>query len=128
MIKSPWFLLIPRKRLPPKKYAMSMNNYRNSHHRVNAQAKRIYTQSMEPQLKKLPSFEKISLVFTLFPPTKRRLDLDNHGAIHAKYFQDSLVTYGVIKDDDYKFVVEVIFRFGKVCKTNPRVDIEIREE
>ena len=128
IIKSPWVLEVPRKTKPPKRYAMSMNNYRNAHHRVNAGAKKFYTRSMEPQLRKLPSYEKICLVFVLYPPTKRRLDLDNHGAIHSKYLQDALVTYGVIKDDDYLHVSEVVFLFGEVDKADPRVDVYITED
>ncbi len=127
-IASPWALLIPRKTTKPKRYAMSLNNYRNAHHRVNNNAKKFYTTLMGAKIKKLPKWDRVSLLLTLYPPSHRKVDLDNIGSVTAKFFQDALVVYKRIVDDNYQHVVKLSFEFGKVDAKNPRVDIQITKE
>jgi len=127
-ISSPWALMLPMKTKPPKRYAMSLGNYRNSHHRINNQAKRYYEDLLAPQVKKLKVYKNpIKISFTIYPPSRRRYDLDNYGSVTAKYFQDTLVIYGKIKDDDASHIVELVFLPGSVDKKNPRIDIVIEE-
>lgn len=129
VIKSPWALMIPRKTKSPKRYAMSLNNYRNAHHRVNNGAKVYYGKLMEPQVKKLPKFtQPVELEFRMFPPSNRRYDLDNWGSVTAKYFQDTLVNCGKVEDDDSSRITKVTFVPGGVDAKNPRIEIRITKE
>ena len=130
MVSSPWALLIPRKTKGAKRYAMSLSNYRNAHHRVNAGAKKHYAKLMAAEVKLLPKYNgsRIELTFTTHPPSLRRYDLDNWGSVTAKFFQDCLVEHGKILDDDTQHIVRVTFVPGAVDKNNPRIDITITEE
>ena len=128
-VNSPWALMIPRKTKSPKRYAMSLSNYRNAHHRANAEAKRYYSELMAPVVRKLPKYEgAVGLTLKMHPPTKRRYDLDNIGSVTAKFFQDTLVEHGVIGDDDASTVTRVTFVPGEIDRENPRVDIVITQE
>ena len=129
IVTSPWSLKIPRKTKVPKRYGMSLNNYRNQHHRSNAGAKKFYASLIAPQVRKLPRYERpIKLVLTMYPPSKRRYDLDNWGSVTAKFFQDTLVEHGRIEDDDSLHIVSVLFVPGDVDRINPRIEIAITEE
>lgn len=120
--------MIPRKTMKAQRYAMSLGNYRNAHHRLNSNAKRLYSELMAPQVMKLPVYKKpISITLTVYPPSRRRYDLDNYGSITIKYFQDTLVQYGKIKDDDSLHIVELRFLPGHVDKLDPRIEIDIKE-
>ena len=128
-VVSPWALQIPRKTKGPKRYAMSLSNYRNQHHRSNAAAKRFYAGLMAPQVQKLPKFaEPVALTLTMYPPSRRRYDLDNWGSVTAKYFQDTLVEHKKITDDDASTIIRVTFVPGGVDKSNPRIEITIESE
>ena len=120
--------MIPRKTKGPRRYAMSLSNYRNQHHRSNAAAKRFYAELMKPQVLKLPKFkERVVLTFTMYPPSKRRYDLDNWGSVTAKFFQDTLVEHEKLTDDDASVITKVTFVPGGVDKINPRIEITIEE-
>lgn len=129
IVKSPWVLMLPRRTKPPKKYAMSLNNYRNSHHRANHEAKLVYSKLIAPQLKKLPVYTgPIKLTLTINPPSRRRYDLDNYGGVTAKFFQDALVEQGCIVDDDSTHIVELKVLPGKVSPKTPGITIQITKE
>jgi len=121
--------MIPRKTKGPKRYAMSLSNYRNQHHRSNAGAKVFYSKLIAPQVKRLPKIEgKVSITLTMFPPSRRRYDLDNWGSVTAKFFQDCLVEHKIIEDDDASTVTRVTFLPGTVDPKNPRIEITVAPE
>lgn len=61
----------------------------------------------------------VSLVYYL--PDMRLRDLDNYG----KAIFDKMVSDGVLKDDSYKIIQEIVIRFGGVDKGNARVEISV---
>jgi hypothetical protein len=129
IIKSPWALMIPRKTKSPKRYAMSLSNYRNQHHRSNAGAKVHYSKQMKPQVQKLRKFTgPVGITLTMYPPSKRRYDLDNWGSVTAKFFQDCLVENKKILDDDSTHITKVTFVPGTVDPKDPRIEIAITQE
>lgn len=89
-------------------------------------AKIQYKKDIDYQLSQLFTFDKIALTYILFPATKRKTDISNVLSIHDKFFCDALVEKGVIKDDDYTNISEVVYKFGEVDKDNPRVEIYIK--
>ena len=109
-----------------KFFILNLNNYPNTHYQTLNKAKKTYKEVIRPQIMALPAYDVIHTTYTLFPKTRRLTDLDNVCCVHAKFFQDALVFYGNIQDDNYMYVSGVNFRFGEVCKDNPRVEIEIR--
>lgn len=63
--------------------------------------------------------------YTRYEPNKRQ-DKDNISSFGRKVIQDSLVQYGVLKDDGWKHVVGFSDRF-EVDKENPRIEVKIIE-
>lgn len=115
-------------RVPKSKSAdfiLNLNHYRNAHFHTLNNAKKRYLNEIQYQVKSLPLYKKIKLIYTLYPKNKKLCDLDNVLSIHAKFFQDALVTLGRIPEDNYLCVVGSEYRFGAVDKINPRVEINI---
>ena len=69
----------------------------------------------------------VKTTYYIYYPNKRKFDLDNVGSVTAKFFQDALVEFDKLPDDNYDYVKEVMFKFGGIDKDNPRVEVEIEE-
>lgn len=111
-----------------KKHYLTLNNYRNWQFRVSNNIKKVYTAQVGKLLKDIPKLSSpISLSYTIYYMNRRKFDLDNYGAVASKFFQDTLVTFNKIPDDDYDNVVEVVFKFGGIDKENPRIECSIKE-
>tara|TARA_R110000803_G_scaffold63771_1_gene124485 strand:+ start:252 stop:641 length:390 start_codon:yes stop_codon:yes gene_type:complete len=109
-----------------KKFILNLNNYRNAHYRILSSAKRIYTDDLVPRLKVFTSFsEPVSLEYTYYARSNRRLDISNPCSIIDKFTCDALVKAEIIEDDSFKQVVEVVYKFGGVEKDNPRCELVI---
>lgn len=110
-----------------KKYSINLNPYLHWHyHEVNA-IKKAYSAIIQAQVKAQgPKFyDKASLRFTLYPPSKSRRDRANFLSIHEKFFCDAIVSAGIIEDDSDKYIISSFYSTGIVDKDNPRVEIEI---
>ena len=107
------------------KFILNLNNYRNTHYHVLNKAKINYKAIMAEQILKLPKMERVRLTYTLFPSSRRVMDLGNVLPIHAKFFEDALVELKRLPDDDYKHMIESSSKFGRVDKDNGRVEINI---
>jgi len=113
------------RRSKDKFFILNMNHYRNAHFRTLNNVKKMYLTEISEQVKALPTYEKVRLIYTLYPGNRRLCDLDNVLSIHAKFFQDALVTLGRIPEDNYLYVLSSTQCFGEVDKDNPRVEIKI---
>lgn len=109
------------------KFILNLNNYRNTHFRKLNTAKINYKLIMASQIRRAEGFEKIKIHYTLYPKTKRRTDIANVVSVHAKFFCDALVEYGVLVDDNFEYLVASSESFGRVDKNNPRVEIIVSE-
>lgn len=117
-----------------KYFIMNLNNYRNEHHMALAKAKsnmhEVVKKLLEaqgwPQKKFLRGANPPYMAsWTLYPPTKTRMDLENPLPIISKFTMDALVTFGIIPDDDYKVINSVFYTIGEVDRDNPRAVLEI---
>lgn len=107
---------------------LTLNNYRNWQYRVSNNIKKLYTKEVGKAVVALPTLKApVRLTYTIYYISKRKFDLDNYGAVASKFFQDTLVHFGKLPDDDYDNVVEVVFKFGGVEKDNPRIECTIEE-
>ena len=134
-IMLPLSVLLPRKK-EARKFVLNLNIYRNTHYLVLNQAKRLYKEKVEQVYKewlsesdnnyywKSPPF---IFTYTVYPANNRAFDLANVLPIVQKFTDDALIELGIIKDDNHKIVSAVNYRFGKVDKGNPRVELEISE-
>ena len=60
-----------------------------------------------------------------YAKTKRRIDISNPCSIIDKFACDALVKAGVLKDDSFEQVNQVIYKFGGFDKENPRCELVV---
>lgn len=111
-----------------KRFALNLNQYRNAHHHTLNNAKKSFHELMKTTLKNIPRFKSVKLTYTVYPKTKKLLDISNVASIVDKFFSDSLVELGIIEDDNYLFVTEITYCFGSVDNVNPRCEVTIYGE
>ena len=126
-VVAPVAVYLPRKTKKSKRVPISLNWYRNAHHRENNEVKKFYKSLLATQIRKLPIFIKPKITYRWFHASKREADLGNHTAVHQKFFEDALVELGRIGDDNYKYLVHNVQEFGGIDPKNPRVEIILEE-
>jgi Holliday junction resolvase RusA-like endonuclease len=110
------------------KYILNLNNFRNAHFRKNASAKIAYKEEVENIVPKgfgYIIYTPLRFTYTLYPKTRRRTDVSNPLSIIDKFTCDALVELGIIPDDNYTVIGEVVYKFGEVDKENPRAELSI---
>jgi hypothetical protein len=108
-----------------KTWVLNLNQYRNTYFRTLNTLKINYKLMMESQIKAGPTYNKIACIYTIYPKDKRPFDIGNVCCVHQKFFEDALVEYGKLPDDNYKYLPLVIYKFGEIDKDNPRVEVEV---
>lgn len=107
-----------------KRVPLGMNRYRSAHYTEQSWAKREYHKIIKGKwLKDVSTPAKITI--TLFPWSKRRIDLDNWCVVHSKFFGDAIQECWIIEDDTCEFINNIEYIYGHVDKDNPRVEIQI---
>ena len=110
-----------------KKFILNLNNYRNAHYRVLANAKKIYSENLVDRIN-YPTYQNpVRLTYTYYAKTKRRLDISNHCSVIDKFACDALVKAKVLEDDSFLQIKEVIYKFGGIDKEKARCVLEIEE-
>lgn len=115
-------------RTEQKNWSVNLNEYRNTHHQTLNKMKVRFKETMEDQIKLLPQFKTVSIWYKLFYPNERDIDTANFTSIVDKFLCDALKEFGVIEDDNRKFVIETRSTFGGVDKRNPRCEAHITGE
>ena len=109
-----------------KRFPINLNHFRNAYfHSIN-KSKILYKEIIQSQLGGLVFNPPLTITYTYYPPDKRLADLGNVLTIHSKYFEDALVELGYLEDDNYTFINQIIYKFGSLDRTDPRVEIDIR--
>ncbi len=110
-----------------KDFILNINQYRNAHWIVLNNSKVAFKDIMDERYP--DEYElfngKVKTIYTIFGGTNHKFDLPNVCSIVQKYFEDWLVSKGIIKDDNVSIVINCEYRFGGVDKTNPRAEITI---
>lgn len=120
-------LSVPLKIKGKKDYPLNLNWYRNAHYFALNDSKIAFKELVEPFLRQIRPFTKVTIKYTVYAPNKRKFDISNVCSIVDKYFSDALVELGKLEDDSYEFLSMVQYQFGGIDKENPRVDILIEE-
>lgn len=107
------------------KIALNFNRTRNMHGFQWNALKKEYTETLLPLVQNLPSFNKIKITYSLFIGSNHKTDVMNWVSVVDKFFQDVLVKVNKLPDDNYKYVPEIISKFGGIDKQNPRMEIVI---
>ena len=108
-----------------KGWILNLNQYRNTHFRTLNTVKINYKLAMGSQIATGPKYNKVACIYTVYPKDKRSFDLGNVCCIHQKFFEDALVEWGKLPDDNYNYIPLVIYKFGKVDPLKPRVEVEV---
>jgi hypothetical protein len=122
---SPLEIYLPRKTMKDKKILINLNVYRNLHRFSENQAKKIYCELMKEQMEGLVLETPITLTYSLYKRSNRKLDRANPLCIVEKYFCDALVEHGCIPDDNDEYISWSHYETGGVDKINPRCEITI---
>lgn len=126
-IISPLHVIIPRKTKKDRRIALNMNVYRNLHHSVNGQAKKLYLQLIREQLEGLHIQTPVEITYKVFKPTKRILDKMNVVSVVSKFLLDAITELGCWEDDNDNFVKTETILPTEIDRSNPRVEVLIKE-
>jgi len=121
---------IVRKTKKNKKIMLNLNVYRNLHHIANNQAKLLYKE--EVRLALPPGYATLDsppykFTYTLYQGSARSVDVANIVSIIDKFTCDALVEIGLLEDDNFKFISEVVYQFGGIDKLFPRAELFIEK-
>jgi len=109
-----------------KTYFLNLNQYKKWHFQESNQLKRLFKVAVAKDIKQLAPIEgKCKVTYTIFYPNKRKFDIDNIGAVVSKFNNDALTELGILEDDNYSVITEIVFKFGGIDKDNPRCDVEL---
>jgi len=108
------------------RYYYNLGAYRNWHYAVSNKLKKHYKSVIRPQVDGM-QFDYITLTFVLHRGDNRVVDRANILSIHEKFFCDALVECGCLPDDNDSYIKWTKYRTGGIDKSNPRVDIIVRE-
>jgi Holliday junction resolvase RusA-like endonuclease len=122
----PFSVTLPRKTKDDKVFNLNLNIYRNTHHMVLNQAKIAWKEIVRTAVgRNLITGPPYAFTYTAYPASNRKFDLGNVLSIIQKFTDDALIEMNVINDDSYKVIPVVSYKFGRVDKENPRVELEI---
>ena len=108
-----------------KDWILNLNQYRNTYFRTLNTVKINYKKEMAEQILRSPKYNRVACIYTVYPKNKRSFDLGNVCCIHQKFFEDALVELGKLPDDNYNNIPLVIYMFGGIDASNPRVEVEV---
>lgn len=108
-----------------KDFILNLNHYRNAHQFTLHKAKVTYEEMVTPLVVHLPKLDKVRMSYLLFPKSRQLCDVSNFCSIVDKFFSDTLVSAGILPDDNYEHVIMVAYGFGGIDRDNPRVDVVI---
>lgn len=121
----PLSVTLPRKK-GDKIWICNLNNYRNTHFQILNQVKIAYALQIDKELQSVDFINgPILLTYTVFAGSNRKFDLSNVCSVIDKFVCDAMVAQGIIKDDNYKIIREVVYKFGGIDKENPRCELMI---
>ena len=105
---------------------LNMNDYRNAHYQVLNKAKVEYKRIMREDILQLPNMSKVSISYEITLGDNRRHDGMNICSVTSKFFLDALVEYGILQDDNMKFVLHEEWNGNGIEKNNGKVLIYIK--
>lgn len=122
-----WTIELPIRVLISKKkfFLINLNMYRNAHFQTLNKAKKVFAEQVSPLLKGIPHMSGCTMEFVLYPGSHRLCDVSNICSVVDKFFCDTLVTCGHLPDDNYNYLTDIRYKFGRVDKMNPRVEVTI---
>ena len=110
-LKLPVFIITGVRKI--RKDYLNFNNYHTWHHHHRNKLKKLFQDSIAPQLKDLPKdINIVSLKYTIYHKTNRKFDICNKLVLLDKYFQDTMVELKIIEDDNYEYIQHIELCYG----------------
>ena len=111
-----------------KTHYLNLNKYKQWHFQENNRLKKLFKISVAKFIRQLePIKGRCKLTYTIYYENNRKFDIDNVGAVVSKFNSDALVELGVLVEDNYDYVVEIVFKYGGIDRDNPRCDVVLEE-
>lgn len=107
-----------------KNYWLTMNNYRNWMGIVSNNVKQAFKDTVDTSTL-VPVVPPVQLIYTFHYPNLSHRDIGNSLAVVSKFTEDTLVSAGIIPDDNYTIVPSIIGEFGSIDRNNPRCEVTI---
>jgi hypothetical protein len=108
-------------------YWLNLNNYTQAakHTGSRNSLKQKYHKLVLPYIEHLkPIRGTFKITYTIYRNDNTKFDIGNVGSIVDKYLCDVLTSEGIIPDDNYLYLKEVVFKYGGIGETRADVDIE----
>lgn len=113
-----------------KKFILNLNNYRNAHWNLLADAKVAYNELID-NMNLNDGFEPfnnpVKFTYYYYPASARSYDRMNVLSVHDKFACDALIKQKILTDDDYRRVLTPDFLHAGIDKINPRVEVAVKE-
>ena len=93
---------------------LSLNNYRNWAYISSNVYKQMYKAKLRPYLKDVKLEGKIKFVYEVIGNDNRPFDVQGVCAVVDKFFSDAVTEYGCWRDDDYKTLAEITYKFSHI--------------
>ncbi len=112
LVVCPLRIILPRATKKDRIVYLNLNTYRNLHYQVNNQVKKKFKLYVADQVLGIQFKQPVRITYTLHTASHRKVDLVNICCVVSKFFEDTLVELGSLKDDNTDIIPEVIYRFG----------------
>jgi hypothetical protein len=112
---------LPRKTKEDRKIMLNMNVYRNLHHSVNHQIKKLFTpieHDADFLCSQVSNPRPVKISYVVEKKTKRKFDTMNIVSIVDKFFLDWMVENNYLEDDSFKHVSYGSIIGSNDCKYN----------
>lgn len=105
---------------------IGLNWYRNANPFEQASVKRLFTNKFVDLLSPYAgqTLDKYNIKYVYYYKNKAT-DLSNACSIMDKFFQDSLITAGIITNDNVEKGMKIEYEVGGLDKENPRIEITL---
>lgn len=116
--------------LKNKRISLSLNTIKALHHIQYNNVKRLVTDMVHQQLDSQDVEElkaPVCLSVTMFVTDGQRKDLCNFCGVAEKFVSDAVVSYGILRDDDVRYIKRVEYVFGGKDGGEARTELEYRE-
>lgn len=124
-VKLPLYVHTTKSRTTKGKVIFNLNNYRNMYFtKSNAAKKKMKKIVKSLQIPKLGS-GPFKLVYTYYHGNMRIMDVANPCSIIDKFTCDAITELKLWPDDNYKHVVEIVYKWGGVIPNGGYCELEI---
>lgn len=99
-----------------KKISLSWNYFYNYHKNYKGTIKEHFMELYKNYLPSEPISNVIQITYTLYTVDRRECDVANVCGLVDKFYCDTLVKHGILKNDSFKYVPKILYEYGGIYK------------